>query len=123
MTGGHRAPAEDCGCGIHAAPDLGSLRAHGLCISPGGLVVGEVNLWGVVVSGDDGGHRGEYAAPRTLSLVEETVSDESRPLVLDTLAAYEVEVSTTRLHAAVGELAAAVLANQAMSLRAGFTSS
>jgi hypothetical protein len=116
MTGGHAAPAEDCDCGVYAAPDLGSLRDHGLCLVPGGLVVGEVGLWGAVVTGEVGGYRGEYASPRTLRLVEETVAEESRASVLAALAAYEVPVSTTGLAEAVGELSGAVLANQVMSL-------
>jgi len=119
MTGGHRAPAADCDCGIYAAANLGSLRAHGLCLFPGGLVVGEVGLWGVVVAGDEGGYRGEYAMPRKLSLVEETVPEELWSSVLEALGAYEVAVSTTPLHEVVGELSAAVLANQAMALRTG----
>ncbi len=117
MTGGHRAPAEDCECGIYAAADLGALREHGLCLSPGGLVVGEVALWGDVVSGDEGGYRGQYASPRRLSLVEQTVPRDLRTSALAALAAYEVPVSTTGLDEAVGELSAAVLANQIMSLR------
>ena len=117
MTGRHSAPAEDCDCGIYAAPDLGSLRDHRLCLAPGALVVGEVGLWGAVVTGEDGGSRGEYASPRTLRLVKETVPEESRASVLGALAAYAVPVSTTRLGEAVGELSGAVLANQVMSLR------
>lgn len=123
MTGRHRAPAEGCDCGIYAAPDLGTLRDHGLCLTPGGLVVGEVGLWGAVVTGAEGGYRGEYASPRSLCLVEETVPDERRASVLGALAAYEVPVETTTLDEAVGELSGAVLANQVMSLRTGATSS
>lgn len=121
MTGRHRAPAEGCDCGIYAAPDLGALREHGLCLSPGGLVMGQVSLWGTVVADETGGYRGEYASPRTLSLVEETVPEESRPFALEALAAYEVPVGTTRLDEAVGELSGVVLANQVMSLRTSAT--
>jgi len=117
MTGRHRAPAPDCDCGIYAAPDLGTLREHGLCLVPGGLVVGEVGLWGAVLTGEAGGYRGEYASPRTFRLVQETVPEESRASVLEALAAYGVPVSTTDLEEAVGELSGAVLANQVMSLR------
>ena len=116
MTGHHPAPAEDCDCGIYAASDLRSLRDHGLCLTPGGLVVGEVGLWGAVVTGEDGGSRGEYASPQSLRLVEETVSEEWRVSVLGALAAYGVPVSATGLDEAVGELSGAVLANQVMSL-------
>ena len=91
MTGGHQAPAEDCDCGIYAAADLEALRRHGLCLSPGGLVVGEVSLWGAVPTAEDG-YRGQYALPRTLSLVEETVPPGSRSSVLEALAAYHVPV-------------------------------
>jgi len=78
-------------------------------------VVGEVGLWGAVLTGEAGGYRGEYASPRTFRLVQETVPEESR--VLEALAAYGVPVSTTNLEEAVGELSGAVLANQVMSLR------
>jgi hypothetical protein len=122
MTGGHQAPAEDCDCGIYAAADLDTLRSHGLCLSPGALVVGEVNLWGAVLRAEDG-YRGQYASPRTLSLVEETVPSRSRSSVLETLVAYHVPVSTTCLDDAVGELSGAVLANQVMSLGTGVTPS
>lgn len=114
MTGGHRAPAEDCDCGVYAALDLATLREHGLCLSPGGLLVGEVALWGNVIQSDEG-CRGEYAYPRALSLMEETVPEGSRPAVLNALAAYQVPVGTTSLEDAVGELSGAVLAFQTMS--------
>ncbi|MDP8976014.1 MAG: hypothetical protein M3N28_06570 [Actinomycetota bacterium] len=120
MTGGHQAPAEGCDCGIYAAADLDKLRSHGLCLSPGGLVVGQVSLWGAVVVGEDG-YRGQHALPRTLSLVEGTVPRESRSLALESLAAFHVPVSTTRLDDAVGELSGAVLANLVMSLGTGAT--
>ncbi|MDQ3679070.1 MAG: hypothetical protein M3378_00690 [Actinomycetota bacterium] len=116
MTGRHPAPSEDCDCGIYAAPDLDTLRERGLCLFPGGLVVGEVSLWGRVLTADDG-HRGEYASPRTLSLVEETVPGSSHLSTLDALSAYGLPVSTTSLREAVGELSGSVLAFQAMSLR------
>ena len=121
MTGRHPVPDEDCDCGIYAAPDLDTLREHGLCLSPGGLVVGEVSLWGTVLIGEDG-YRGEYASPRTLSLVEETVPGSARLSTLDALAAYGVPVGTTSLQEAVGELSGAVLAFQAMSLGTDDTS-
>lgn len=121
MTGRHPVPDEDCDCGIYAAPDLDTLREHGLCLFPGGLVVGEVSLWGTVLSREDG-YRGEYASPRTLSLVEETVPRSSHVSTLDALAAYGVPVGTASLQDAVGELSGAVLAFQAMSLRTGDTS-
>jgi len=118
MTGGHPAPAAGCDCGIYAAPDLDTLRQHGLCLSPGGLVVGQVSLWGkVVVAGH--GFRCEYAAPRSLAMVEETVPERSRLATLDALATYQVPVCSTSLEQAVGELSGAVLANQVMSMSTG----
>ena len=118
MTGGHAAPAEGCDCGIYAAPDLDSLRRHGLCLSPGGLVVGQVEVWGTVVTADDG-FRGEYAYPKELLLVEESVTPEQRQRALAQLGAYGVPVGTTPLAEAVGELSGAVLAFQAMSRSTG----
>lgn len=115
-TGAHPAPEEGCDCGIYAAIDLDALRRGGLCLSPGGVVVGQVDLWGTVVSGVDG-HRGQYALPRSLALVEDTVPEPARLGALDALSAYGVGVTTTCLHEAVGELSGAVLAFQAMSLR------
>ena len=56
--GGHPAPAGGCNCGIYGARDLETLRVHGLCLSPDPLVVGEVALWGRVIS-DERGHRAE----------------------------------------------------------------
>jgi hypothetical protein len=118
MTGRHPAPTEDCDCGIYAAPDLDTLREHGLCLAPGGLVLGEVSLWGAVVAAEDG-YRGEYAYPSRLSLVERTVPERARTDTLDALAAYQVPVGSTSLEEAVGELSRAVLAFQALSLGTG----
>jgi hypothetical protein len=61
---GHRAPAQDCSCGIYAVSspaDLGSVCA-------GVSVVGSVALWGRVVE-HERGYRGELAYPQRLRLV------------------------------------------------------
>ena len=114
-AGGHAAPAERCNCGIYAARDLDTLRGRGMCLAPGGLVVGEVALWGRVASHEDG-YRGELAYPRWLALVEDTVPQGSRAEVLEALAAYGVPVGTMPLAKAVGEVSAAVLAHLTMSM-------
>ncbi|MDP8992895.1 MAG: hypothetical protein M3N31_07595 [Actinomycetota bacterium] len=114
-AGGHPAPAERCNCGIYAALDLATLRERGMCLVPEALVVGEVALWGRVASDGDG-HRGEYAYPKTVLLVDGTLPDGDRPAVMGDLAAYGVPVGSTSLDEAVGEVSAGVLAHQAMSL-------
>ena len=116
IAGGHASPAERCNCGIYAAPDLDTLRGRSMCLAPEALVVGEVALWGRVAS-DGTSHRGEYAYPRTLLVVGETVPNGSRPAVSDALAAYGVPVGTMPLQQAVSDVSAATMAFQAMSLR------
>ncbi len=118
ITGGHASPAEACNCGIYAAQDLATLRTTRMCLAPEPLVVGEVALWGTVVS-DGASQRGEYAYPKTLMLVGETAEESSTPAILEALSAYGVAVTTTSLHEVVGDVSAATLAFQAMSLRAG----
>jgi hypothetical protein len=115
VTGGHAAPARACDCGVYAATDLQTLKAHGLCLAPERLVVGTVDLWGRVV--DDGdGVRGEFAYPSRLLLVE-GIGPGDRSSVMDCLAAYGVPVGTIPLEDAVGDVSAATLAFQAMSRR------
>ncbi len=114
-AGGHSAPAEGCNCGIYAASDLESLRRRGLCLSPGGLLVGEVALWGRVAFSEDG-FRGQFAYPHRLAVVEQTVAEASVPALLEALGGYGVAVSTMPLRDALGELSAAVLDHQVMSL-------
>ena len=116
MIGGHDAPASGCACGIHAAPDLETLREESLCLRPTeALVVGEVALWGQVID-DEHGRRAEYAAPRHLALVvgpadaEDVVAE-----ALDQLRAYGVPVGTMAPAEAMGDVAAAILTYQAMS--------
>ena len=60
VPGGHPAPEPSCNCGISGAHDLNTLRNWGLCVAPGPLVVGEVELWGRLVP-DLYGWRAEYA--------------------------------------------------------------
>lgn len=114
--GGHDAPAAGCACGIHAAPHLRALREESLCLRPTDpLVVGEVALWGAVVT-DEHGLRAQYAAPRHLALVVGP-SDAERAVAesLEQLSAYGVPVDTMGPADAMGDVAAAILAHQAMS--------
>lgn len=107
---GHPAPAPGCACGVYAGVDLGQLREHGLCLPAGGLVVGQVALWGLVLTEEDG-HRGEYGYPRHLSVVEETVEAGALAGALRELAAgYGVPVDSVSRADAVGEVSAAIAA-------------
>lgn len=121
LGGGHPAPAAPCSCGISGAYDLATLQHHGLCVAPGGLVVGEVDLWGRIVA-EPYGYRGEYGRPASIGLVRETVEDDSdRQRVVAALGAYGVPVSTVGLDEAVAGVTAATLAFQVMSGRASRT--
>lgn len=116
MIGGHDAPAVGCACGIHAAPDLETLREESLCLRPTeALVVGAVALWGAVAV-DDHGLRAQYAAPRRLALVV-APSDPgpAREGSLEQLRAYGVPVGTMAPADALGDVAAAILGHQAIS--------
>lgn len=110
----HRAPAPDCNCGIYAARDLPTLRDHGLCLSPGVLVVGRVALWGRVVV-DDQTYRGELAAPAHLAVVAETLGAAPLGEVQRRLDAYGVDVGVMALADAVGDVSGRLLAFQVMS--------
>ena len=116
LIGGHEAPATGCACGIHAAPDLGTLREESLCLRPiDPLVVGEVALWGAVVA-DAHGLRAQYAAPRRLALVVGPPGPEhAEAESLEQLRAYGVPVDTMAPADALGDVAAAILGHQAMS--------
>lgn len=115
VSSGHAAPAPGCACGVYAGADLVGLREHGLCLPAGGLVVGEVALWGLVITEEDG-HRGEFGYPRRLSVVEETVEAGSLPGLVDELAdSYGVLVDTVGRAGAVGEVSAAIAAFLDMS--------
>ena len=121
VGGGHPAPAVSCSCGISGARDLETLRQHGLCVAPGGLVVGEVDLWGRVVA-EPYGYRAEFARPASIGLVAESVEDDgARQRVLEGLAEYGVPVPLVDLAEAVAGVTAATLAFQVMSERASGT--
>ncbi|HUR17916.1 MAG TPA: hypothetical protein VMZ51_03140 [Acidimicrobiales bacterium] len=115
VSSGHAAPAPGCACGVYAGADLAGLREHGLCLPAGGLVVGEVGLWGLVLTEEDG-HRGELGYPRRLSVVAETVDAGTLPGVVDHLALrYGVNVDSVARADVVGEVSAAIAAFLDMS--------
>ena len=114
---GHPAPAERCNCGLYANPDLEALREHGLCLAPDVIVLGQVALWGKVVD-DEPSLRAEFAYPARLSLVVDSVIDDTpAETLLEGLAAYRVPVHTTTLDEAVTGMSADMLKFQAMSRR------
>lgn len=121
LGGGHPAPAVACSCGISGARDLDSLRNHGLCVAPGPLVVGEVDLWGRIVP-ESYGYRGEYGRPASIGLVRESVEDDGqRQRVMDGLGVYGVPVTVVPLEHAVAGVTAATLAFQVMAAKASGT--
>lgn len=108
VSSGHAAPAPGCACGVYAGADMSGVREHGLCLPAGGLVLGEVALWGLVLTEEDG-HRGELGYPRRLSVVEETVDADVLWSLVDELANdYGVPVDTLSRVDAVGEVSAAI---------------
>jgi hypothetical protein len=116
----HRAPGRSCGCGIHASVDLPSLQAQALCLRPVPLVVGEVALWGEVITeeradrrGRD--HRGQFAYPLRLSIVGETLVGGGVAEAVEGLGVYEVPVAVTSLEQAVGELSQTIMRFLSMS--------
>jgi hypothetical protein len=114
---GHPAPAQHCNCGIYANPDLETLRQHGLCLAPDVIVVGQVALWGQVVD-DEPSLRGEYGYPARLSLVVDSLIDDTpAQTLLEGLTAYRVPVHSTTLDEAVAGMSADMLKFQAMSRR------
>lgn len=118
VGGGHPAPDPGCWCGVSGARDLDALRQHGLCVLPGPLIVGEVDLWGRILE-ESYGYRAEHARPATIGLVAETVEDEDeREHLLTALAEYGVPVTTVPLDEAVAGTTATMLAFQIMSSRA-----
>ncbi len=121
LAGGHPAPSVSCSCGISGARDLDTLRNHGLCVAPGGFVVGEVDLWGRVAL-EPYGYRGEYGRVASIGLVEGSVEDdETLERVLAGLTEYGVPVTLVPLDEAVAGVTAATLAFQVMSSRASRT--
>ena len=114
---GHPAPADRCNCGLYANPDLEALRQHGLCLAPDVIVLGQVALWGKVVV-DEPSYRGEFAYPARLSLVVDSLVDDTPTEALtEGLGAYQVPVHTTTLDEAVTGMSADMLKFQAMSRR------
>ena len=105
---------------MHGARDLDTLREHGLCLAPEALVVGEVALWGRVVS-EEARFRGEHAVPARLSVVGDLLAEEEVAGVVERLGAYGVPVDTVHLTDAVAGVSAATLAFQAMAARASRT--
>ena len=114
---GHPAPADRCNCGLYANPDLEALRQHGLCLAPDVIVLGQVALWGKVVV-DEPSYRGEFAYPARLSLVVDSLVDDTpTEALVEGLGAYRVPVHTTTLDEAVTGMSADMLKFQAMSRR------
>lgn len=114
---GHPAPAEHCNCGLYANPALEALREHGLCLAPDVIVIGQVALWGKVIV-DEPSYRGELAYPARLSLVVDSLIDDTSPdELVSGLEAYRVPVGTTTLDEAVAGMSADMLRFQAMSRR------
>ena len=116
VGGGHPAPSVGCWCGVSGARDMDALRQHGLCVLPGVLVVGEVDLWGRILE-ESYGYRAEHARPASIGLVEGTLPAEGpgRDRLLNAMAAYEVPVSIVPLEEAVAGTTAQMLAFQMMS--------
>lgn len=114
LADSHPAPDPGCACGVYGAPDLGALRDHSLCLSPGPLVIGEASLWGPVLADSDG-IRARFGYPRRLWLVSDTVDDAERQAILDDLAAYGVAVGQMPLIEAVGEVSTAIMGFLVMS--------
>ncbi len=123
VGGGHPAPAAGCWCGVSGARDLDALREHGLCVLPGPLLVGEVDLWGRVLE-ESYGYRAEHARPASLGLVTESVpDDEERAALIDQLGAYGVPVTLVTLDHAVAGTTAQMLKFQLMSSRTSWGTS
>ena len=81
------------------------------------VVLGQVALWGRVVD-DEANYRGEFAYPARLSLVVDSLVDDTPPETLvEGLQAYRVPVHTTTLDEAVAGMSADMLKFQAMSRR------
>ncbi len=116
----HPAPDPECSCGVYGTADLSALKEHGLCLFPDvGLVIGEVSLWGRVVS--DGGLRGQFGYPARLALAVDTVPDGDLEAAMTALSRYGVPVERTAVDDVVAGASAAMLRFQAMSLRASRT--
>ena len=119
VGGGHPAPDLGCWCGVSGARDLDTLKQHGLCVLPGPLVVGEVDLWGRVLE-EPYGYRAQHALPASIGLVAETLGDddEEREAVIAAMERYGVPVTLVPLADAVAGATATMLEFQVMSSRA-----
>ena len=84
----HGAPEEGCTCGIYAAQDLRTLRAKMLFGL--GLMVGEVSMWGKIITGTRG-FRAQFAYPRRLYVVQRT-ADWDQSSTINALGVYGVPV-------------------------------
>jgi hypothetical protein len=85
----HGAPEEGCTCGIYATRDLKTLRSK-MLFGLGLMVVGEVALWGKVISATRG-YRAQFAYPRRLYVVQRT-SDWDQSSTISALSVYGVPV-------------------------------
>jgi hypothetical protein len=85
----HGAPEEGCTCGIYAARDLKTLRSK-MLFGLGLMVVGEVSLWGKVISATRG-YRAQFAYPRRLYVVQRT-ADWDQSSTVRALGVYGVPV-------------------------------
>lgn len=119
LGGGHPSPSVGCWCGISAARDIETLRQHGLCVLPGPLIVGEVDLWGRILE-ESYGYRAQHARPVSLALVTGTAGADEE-LVVAALGAYDVPLTSMPIDEAVAGTTAQMLAFQVMSSRSSGT--
>jgi hypothetical protein len=85
----HGAPEEGCTCGIYAAQDLKTLRSK-MLFGLGLMVVGEVSLWGKIITGTRG-YRAQFAYPKRLYVVQR-MADWDQSATIRTLGVYGVPV-------------------------------
>lgn len=117
LGSGHDAPAEDCNCGISGAADLDTLSAQRLCLDADPLVVGEVALWGRIVTDAGGGFRAAHALPSSLLLVTETAPSDIHSEILAALRSYGTPTGTASLPDVVDDVSAAAIGYEAMARR------
>lgn len=111
----HAPPQPGCGCGLYGARDLSTLRGQRLCIDAEPLLVGQVALWGRMLSDATGRYRAQYASPRMLSLVDETAPNEAHAEILAALGVYGIPLGTAPLEEVVDEVSASAIAYEAMA--------
>lgn len=97
-------PGEQCGCGIYAAVDLPTLKELVQPALDSPIVVGEVSLWGKVIPAELG-YRAEFAYPRRLWVIDDSVAtlDWLGDLPAAVAAQYQVPVASCEAAWAVGE--------------------